>query len=87
MANSKHVNGSGAKAPDNKKKKNNASNNKQDEVKQSSEEWLESEVNAVDLDSEESKAKKKKNKGDTDSDALMRQAAEQLEKLQAEVKE
>lgn len=80
MANSK--NKSGAKAPGSAKKKQ--TTEKQTNNKQNNEEWLESEVNSVDL--EEPKSKKGKNVKE-DADALMKQAAEQLESLQAEVKE
>lgn len=82
MANSNKVKGSGAKASDSSKKKQATA--KQTNNKQNNEEWLESEVNSVDL--EEPKSKKGKNVKE-DADALMKQAAEQLESLQAEVKE
>lgn len=77
---------SGAKAPGSSKKKQQSE--KQTDKKQNDKEWLESEVNSVELDSEETNIEEKNDKkSDTDSDALMKQAAEQLEKLQGEVKE
>lgn len=76
-------NKSGAKAPGSAKKKQTTA--KQTDKKQNDKEWLESEVNSVDL--KDSKEDKKENKSDANSDELMKQAAEQLEKLQAEVKE
>ena len=81
MANSK--NKSGAKAPGSAKKKQQSA--KQTNKKQDDKEWLESEINEVDF--KDSKDNKIENKNDANSDELMKQAAEQLEKLQAEVKE
>ena len=72
MANSKQAKGQGAKAPGSTKKKQTTA--KQKDVKQNKDEWLEEELKDVKVD-------------ETDSDALMKQAAEQLESLQAEVKE
>ena len=65
-------NKSGAKAPGSAKKKQTTA--KQKDVKQNKDEWLEEELKDVKVE-------------ETDSDALMKQAAEQLESLQAEVKE
>ena len=53
------------------------------QTKKNDEEWLESEVNSVDLGVE----KENDNKSTESNDDLMKKAAEQLEKLQAEVKE
>lgn len=82
MSNTKK-NRSGAKAPGSAKKKQTTA--KQTDKKQDDKEWLESEVNSVDL--EDLKEAKEEKKSDANSDELMKQAAEQLEKLQAEVKE
>lgn len=69
----------GAKAsakPNNKKTINK-------ETKQNKDEWLESKINEVKLDG----TSKEKKQSEANSDELMKKAAEQLEKLQVEVKE
>ena len=83
MANSKQAKGQGAKAPASSKNKQQSA--KQTNKKQNDKEWLESEINEVNF--ENSNEKRVEQKSDADSDELMKQAAEQLEKLQAEVKE
>ena len=72
MANNKKKSGTEAKASSSAKKKQTA---KQTDKKQNDKEWLEEELKDVKTDVKE------------DADALMKQAAEQLESLQAEVKE
>ena len=72
MANNKKKSGTEAKASSSTKKKQTA---KQTDKKQNDKEWLEEELKDVKTDVKE------------DADALMKQAAEQLESLQAEVKE
>lgn len=65
-------------APANKKKQT------KKQVKKEKKDWLESELDGVELDSEN---QNNDNTDKSDADDLMKKAAEQLEKLQAEVKE